>query len=251
MRTADATNLVMTLVIITRPEPDASAFAADCVARGWRPVLSPLLEIRTISGSALDPGAVVAFTSANGVRSIAPAQGGTAFAVGEATAAAARDAGWSSVIASGGDVGALAGTIAAAWALRPLRGPVIHIAGSHRAGELVALLAARGVPAERRITYEAVAAAELSPEATSALAAPGAGPSVATFFSARSASIFMDIVHRAGLEDQLKSLAAVCLSSSVAAALRTGAWRAVRIALEPTGRSMLDAISSDAACSDP
>ncbi len=234
-----------TAVIVTRPEPDAIEFAAILTRLGLRPVLAPVLTIRNLQspefGANLDAGAVVAFTSANGVRSVRAPADGVAFAVGAATAAAARETGWARVVAAEGDVASLADLIAATHGERPFGAPITHIAGSHRAGDLVALLHARGVPAFRRVTYEAVAADRLNVEAATLLAS-GLDPVIATFFSARSATIFMDLIGSAGGSRWLEHADAVCLSAAVARPLDLGSWRRVAIAGRPDAEGVAEAV---------
>ena len=78
------------------------------------------------------------------------------FAVGAATARAAREAGFASVRSAHGDVKALARLLSH---LAPgLRGEVIHAGPVEAAGDLAADLSRRGVPARAVAIYETVAA---------------------------------------------------------------------------------------------
>lgn len=237
-------------VIVTRPEPDASQFAAALARSGFCAIVSPLLDIRPEPFQPLPFGAVIAFTSSNGVRCVTPAQAGLAFAVGATTAAAARAAGWPHVVEADGDVATLAQSIASASARGLFHGPVIHVAGRHRAGDLVAMLVARGIPAERRVAYEAVAAPRLSPQAQDALFSGDDGACV-TLFSARSASVFMRIIDDGGLRGGLAKSDVICLSKAVAAQINIADWRRLGIAGSPDAASMIDAISTLSARLDP
>lgn len=225
-------------VIVTRPEPDATRFGEALRRAGLAPILAPLLSIRVLPGPALDEGARVAFTSANGVRAVRAPRQGIAFAVGEATAAAARASGWETVFASGGDVAALSSTISDEYARGAFEGPILHIAGSDRAGDLVAMLSARGVPALRRVAYDAAAAKRLSPEVEAAL---GAGAS-ATFFSARTARVFMDLIGRQDAAGGLAAASAVALSAAAAEPLRAGHWRRIGVARRPDAEAVIEAL---------
>ncbi|MDQ2632708.1 MAG: uroporphyrinogen-III synthase, partial [Pseudomonadota bacterium] len=98
-------------VLVTRPEPGASQTARRLDALGFRPLKLPLHEIRplpAVSGAVPDAITAVAATSANAIRH-APAalldrlSKLPCFAVGEATAAIARDAGFSNVVDGEGD----------------------------------------------------------------------------------------------------------------------------------------------------
>jgi uroporphyrinogen-III synthase len=99
----------MRRLVILRPEPGASATAARTRAMGLEPVAMPLFEVEPVDWEAPDAGSFDALllTSANAVR-----HGGEGlqrfrqlpvYAVGEATAAAAREAGFD--IAGTGDSG--------------------------------------------------------------------------------------------------------------------------------------------------
>ncbi|MBX3480569.1 MAG: uroporphyrinogen-III synthase [Caulobacter sp.] len=141
------------LVWITRAEPGAAATAGRVRARGWTPLVAPLLEARALPGARLDLSGVaaVAFTSAQGVRAFAALSGERppAFTVGDATAEAARAAGFSSVRSADGDVAALAALIA-----RAAPGPVLHAGALHPAGDLTGDLTARGIEARAVALYE-------------------------------------------------------------------------------------------------
>ncbi len=136
------------LVWITRAEPGASATAGRVQAMGWTPLVAPLLEARALPATLdLSGIAAVAFTSAQGVRAFAALTGARlpAFTVGEATAEAARAAGFGAVQSADGDVAALAELIAAADP-----GPVLHAGALHPAGDL----AARGLVARAVALYD-------------------------------------------------------------------------------------------------
>ncbi len=121
----------MRRLVILRPEPGASATAERARAMGLEPVVMPLFQVEPVDWEAPDAGSFDALllTSANAVR-----HGGDLLqklrqlpvhAVGEATAAAAREAGFD--IASIGDAGAerLLGSIESDLRL-------LHLCGEHR-----------------------------------------------------------------------------------------------------------------------
>jgi uroporphyrinogen-III synthase len=78
------------------------------------------------------------------------------FAVGAATAQAARQAGFRSVLSADGDVAALAQGIVARRA--ELKGAVLHAGAAELAGDLVGELQARGVEGRRLTLYETIPA---------------------------------------------------------------------------------------------
>src|SRR3954468_24445879 len=97
-------------VLVTRPHPDDEATAAGLRAGGFEVLRAPMLRFEPVAfHDDLDAhyGAVVV-TSANALRGLAPHLAGSRllelplFAVGEHTAAAARDIGFEKVVAAKG-----------------------------------------------------------------------------------------------------------------------------------------------------
>jgi uroporphyrinogen-III synthase len=233
--------------LVTRPREDAVALAAALEARGMAPVLEPLLEIRFVQDGRrvlapmLDGAQAALFTSANGVRAFAAAterRDLAAFAVGDASAAAARAAGFAAVQSAAGDVAALAALVRRK--LDPRRGALIHAAAREVAGDLAGMLGTDGFAVRRAVLYEAVAAARLS-DATAALLRDGR-IELALFFSPRTAASFVRLLHAAGLSGASNGMTAVTLSSAVAATLDGLGWRDVRVAAARTEAAMLDAV---------
>lgn len=230
----------MTRVIVTRAEPDGSAFAGLCRAHGFDPILAPVMRIE-IEKAAVDLSGVssLAFTSANGVRAFAAnttRRDLPVFAVGPVTGEAARGAGFTNIRCAGGDVESLAAHIAAESALA---GPeLLHVAGEDRAGDLVALLAARGVGARRQTLYAARPVEGLSATAIEAFAAEPP-PEWVSLFSPRTASLFIDLIDRAELMDRLAGCRAACLSDAVAETARRARWAGVGVAAERSAESLV------------
>jgi uroporphyrinogen-III synthase len=144
---------------ITRAQPGADTTAERVRALGHDPVVAPLLTVRPLVDVAVDLHGVaaLAFTSANGVRAFADASGERGlkvFAVGAATAQAARAVGFKSVLSADGDVLALAEGIAARRS--ELRGAVLHPGAAEPAGDLCGALSGQGVEARALILYETI-----------------------------------------------------------------------------------------------
>lgn len=226
-------------VLITRPQPDADAFAEDCRAAGLDPVIAPLMSV-TARGDWAAPAdaAGLAFTSANGVRVFAAAsrvRNLTAFCVGEATADAARAAGFSTISAADGDVVSLAETIAEQSSA--ISGQIVHIAGSRRAGDLLGALTERGLKASRIIAYETNEVRNLPQTAATAI---GSGRAlVVTLFSPRTARLFLNLVETANMAEALSRCRAICLSDAVADVASETKWRVIDVASERNGAAMI------------
>ena len=142
---------------ITRTQPAAESTAERVRALGHEAVVAPLLAVKAVDPGPIDLErvAALAFTSANGVRAFADLCGERdlrVFAVGAATAQAARSAGFCTVLSADGDVEALADGIAARKG--EMRGVVLHPGAAEPAGDLAEALERRDVPARRLVLYE-------------------------------------------------------------------------------------------------
>ncbi len=182
-------------VWITRTEPGAARTAEKVAALGFEPIVAPLLTIQP-TGAALDlqPSEALALTSSQAVAMLGSDVPRTAlvFAVGDATAKAARAAGFTRVISADGDVNALSEAILKA---RPLA--VLHPTAERTAGDLTGMLVGGGLPARRVVVYRTEPVPAM-PEA--AMAAWTAGDLAALLaHSPRAARIAAALTHRAGL----------------------------------------------------
>lgn len=142
---------------ITRAQPGADSTAERVRALGHEPVIAPLLAVKVLTDVAIDLDGVgaLAFTSANGVRAFADAcreRSLRVFAVGQATAQAARAAGFRSVLSTDGDVEALAAGIGARK--NEIGGAVLHPGAAEPAGDLAGALEAYGIETRRLVLYE-------------------------------------------------------------------------------------------------
>jgi len=230
----------MTRALITRPVEDAQPLAAALTAHGIEPVIEPLLTIVALPTAlpSLDGVRALLFTSANGVRAFGAksAQRELAvFAVGPATAEAARAVGFGAIETAEGDADALARLVVER--LKPDEGRLIHVAGSTLKGDLAGQLAAQGYTIERVALYDAVPADALSPRVADDLAAGRID--WVLLFSPRTAAIFARLVRNAGRADALKSCTALCLSPPVAEAVSSLPWHRVRIATRPDQANLL------------
>ena len=229
------------LALITRPIDDAGALAAALAARGVDSLVEPLLAIRLLAGAPPDLAGVQAVlaTSANGARAFAaasPRRDLPVFAVGDASAAAARRAGFAQVASAAGDVAALAALVAAT--LDPGRGALLHAAGTALAGDLAGRLAASGFAVRRAVLYAADPARRLG---RSALALRQGAVGAAFFFSPRTAARFVSLAREAGLAETCRPVAAFCLGPAVAAAAAPLPWGALVAADAPNQAALLAA----------
>ncbi len=160
-------------VLVTRPEPGASATARRLEEVGFSPVIMPLSETLAlpvdVSAIPHDMDAVVV-TSANAIRHasddlIASLAGRRLFAVGRKTAKAAREAGFASVIEGSGDAVGLADKIVAEL---PAGSRILYLTGRVRLDHFERSVAESGLRIfvtetydTRRIDYPEEAVASL------------------------------------------------------------------------------------------
>jgi uroporphyrinogen-III synthase len=190
------------------------------------------------------------FTSVNGVRALGRRNRGDladfhdlpALTVGDATARAARGAGFRHVESAAGDVVALAALVTAR--LSPGNGPLLHIAGSQVAGDLAGSLATAGFKVQRAAIYAAQKATALSAVTREALSR-GMIDAV-TFFSPRTAAAFVSLGREADALPALAGIAALCLSQAVAQAAGVVPWRAIVVAPRPDQDSLLGCLDDPA-----
>ncbi len=240
--------------IVARPRPGGAAFAAALAERGIGAVLAPVLRIvaraDATADAALADAQAVLLTSANGARALAATAArrrSPVVAVGDATASAARAAGFVDARSVDGDSAALATFCAARF--DPASGPLVHVGGVHTAGGLERAVTRDGFRYVRLTLYEAVAA-ETLPEAA-ATALRGGKADAAALFSPRSARIFVALARKARLDSALAAADAFCLSDAVATAAAAARWRRVAVSARPRADSLLGLMADSAGAGAP
>ena len=230
----------MTLpVFVTRPAHQAAALAAEVERRGFTAILAPVLDFRITEGPALDVDGLagIAVTSANGVEALATRttrRDTRVFAVGAATAEAARAAGFTHVETAEGTARALATFIAAR--VKPGDGAILYPAGADTAFDLIGALEPARITVLQVRAYEMPVAPNLPKAARDVL--DSGGPAIALLMSVRTANAFGD------LAGALKNVTALCLSDAVAAAARGFGFAAVLAAREPNQTALLDLLEA-------
>jgi uroporphyrinogen-III synthase len=231
-------------LLVTRPLDDGLELAERLSGLGHEALVEPLLSIAPDLAAALPLAGATAllFTSANGVRAFAlrsQERGLPVFAVGAATARAAREVGFADITSAEGDAAALEALVLARR--KPADGPLLHVAGKVVAGDLAGRLVARGFEVRTAALYAAEPALRLSDAARDALAQGEVDG--ALVFSPRSAAILVGLVEAAGLRAAAARLDLYALSEAVAAAASGLAWRRVVVAAAPNEDAMLAALA--------
>ena len=226
-------------ILVTRPEPGGAETAARLAALGFQPILAPSLVL-TPRPVILPRCQAVLLTSRAGARALpAPIPGLPVLAVGGATAALARAAGWTPVLAAEGNAESL--TALAMKHLDPAGQPLLLAVGAGYALDLAQVLRAAGFRVIRRVAYSAAPATRL-PEPALAALSQGSVTTI-LFHSPRSASCAITLFRDAGHAASLARLAAIVISprvaSAAAKALAPLTWREIRIAAAPGEDALL------------
>jgi len=228
-------------ILVTRPHPDDETTAAGLRARGFEVLLAPMLRFEPAAfheDADANYGAVIA-TSANALRGIEPQLKASRllklplFAVGEHTAAVARNLGFEQVISAGGDATALRDCVLAAVKSKVLKKahPLLYLAGADLARDLAADFRERGFTVVRQTTYRMVPVLRLPRESCEAFAANHI--EAVLHYSRRSAGAFLEAVRAAGVEISALSVPQFCVSAGVAAVLRDAGATRVMVAGSP------------------
>lgn len=227
-------------VVVTRPRHDAEELAERLRAGGVHVTVEPMMTIvpRADVTIGLEGVQALLFTSSNGIRAFAELSAERSlpiFTTGAASAARARELGFLAVQAADGNVESLAELVAKT--LEPKAGSLFHAAGADRAGDLQALLSAKGFQVVREVIYEAEAATEISTPLANDM--HDAGVSGIVFYSPRTVRIFLSLVEGSSLMDACHDIDAYCLSGNVAEAAAPLGFLKILVAEEPSEESML------------
>lgn len=226
------------LILLTRPRLQSLATARTLKRKGYRSLICPLLTIEPVEHAPpeLTDIAGIVLTSANAATALDNRMRQMPlFAVGEATAAAARYRGAHHVTVGQKDGRALAELIAAACAGQD--GTLLHLAGEQVRDGLEEALVAAGLGYRRLVVYRAREAGGLSQRVLDALRSHELV--AVMLYSPRAAMIFRNLLAAAGLVDRAQRMTAVCMSAAVAACIDDLAWQAVRIAEQPSQDAMV------------
>jgi uroporphyrinogen-III synthase len=125
--------------------------------------------------------------------------------------------------------------------IRPQDGSLLHLTSEHAHDAFYEALRDDGYTVMVRHVYHAEEAKKLQDETLGALK-KGEIDGV-LFYSARTASIFQQLIQRHHVSDALKNVQAVCLSPAVAAACDGALWKAIHAADAPTHEGLMDCLA--------
>jgi uroporphyrinogen-III synthase len=232
-------------IVVTRPRGDGERTATALRARGHEVLVTPLMRIEPIAANFEGEWSGTIVTSANAANAIRESSSGNAlmklplFAVGRRSAEAARESGFEDVLSADGGVRDLLQLIRIR---RPDRNaPLLYLAGEDRAADLVGVLSARGIAAEMRVVYRAVAL-PFPPALRDALEA-GIIDAV-MHFSRRAADSYVAGAKIAGVVAPALAVRHLCLSSQVAEPLADASR--IDIASRPDEAALIELLQATA-----
>jgi len=217
------------ILLMTRPRAASNAFVArlnSSVLTSTQVVVAPLIEIvpKGPCPSLAGFGGVI-FTSANGVAAAPLGAGLPAYCVGARTADAATQRGYTVK-----QIAQDANDLVARFDADKVRGPLIHLSGAHRRGEIAQRLTALGVSVSVHVLYDQPLQ-PLPDEAKDIFA--GEVPVILPLFSPRTAA------HLARQRVVAPRTTVIALSDAVAQPLPTQCFASVEVAAYPTGKEMV------------
>jgi uroporphyrinogen-III synthase len=221
-------------ILITRPEEKAEQTASDLIAMGHEVMIAPALTVKAMDFDVPDMAGHdgILFTSGNAVAIFSEALGGAhaahdvpVFCVGDASAEAARGAGFKDVKSACGDVHDLARMVEQDGRAG---GRYLHVRGKHVSQPLHVMLGAKGFAVDLLQVYETAFADEFSTDVMNAI--KGGNIDAVMFYSARSAQGFMQVMEAAGLFDSLRSIKALLISRAVLGCVQPEYWNNTYIA---------------------
>jgi uroporphyrinogen-III synthase len=240
-------------LLVTRPEPDATALKAHLIAQGHEVRIEPLVTIDLGEADPIeleDVQALIA-TSRNGLRALAKGPALDAarrlpvFCVGPGTASTAKAIGLQRVIEGPRGAGELLPLIAEHAEVNG--GPLMHLAGDTVTPGFLDELIRLGFHVLQPVVYTTRVATRFA-ASTVADVRNGRVDGV-LLLSPRTAAVYARLVRRHKLESAARRLTHFCLSSAVSAALAPLGCLPTAVAAQPNLKEMLALTAPGAALS--
>jgi uroporphyrinogen-III synthase len=207
-----------------------------------------LLRIISVNPPAILPEKFQAFvtTSQHAVQRLSEStrdREKTLWCVGSESAEVARSLGFTTVYDGGGSACALLRTLSRAHLSSPLSSslssplPFLYLSGKTVRVDIPALLAEKGILAERVIVYETIEAQSFSAQTLHALATGNL--EAVLFYSPVTAFLFNGLCKKARLEVCCKNVTALCLSEAIGNEIIDLPWKKTVIAQKTTTDDLL------------
>lgn len=223
--------------LITRTMPGADATAQKIAPLGYEPIILPAAILRP-TNSSIDINGIQALlvTSSNApnLANLTPEiLTLPVYAVGDATAKAARNAGFENVVSAGGDASTLA--VLAADRLKPKDGALMHLRGHEVAGDVAGLLGACKFEVRATEIYETIDNPEFGEKINQILAK---NDGIIMFHSPKGAQRFRKYADFS----LLKNWSALCISQASSIPIDEPIWANFLIAQKPNEAAMIELI---------
>ncbi|MBC2772639.1 uroporphyrinogen-III synthase [Rhizobium sp. AQ_MP] len=228
-------------VLVTRPEPASARTAAELERRGHEPILLPLMQAvqqpKVLTSPPLPGATALAVTSAEAMRVLQtlpddarhPFLALPLFAVGRATARAAREAGFQDVSIADGDGRSLARLLIAKTDQNP-GAPILYLTGTPRSPEFETTLADAGRIVDVRACYHMVPTAHDDTELARKLTPM---PEAILAYSSETALRIGEIFEETQASLNWSEARFLCLSEKIAKALPKEFQPRARWPMEP------------------
>ncbi len=228
---------------LTRPEADSHAIAEALAEHGILSIIDPVITIEPLPVPTLTtPPDALLLTSRHAAHALAPELAMLpVFCVGQATAAIARERGFSEVLTGIGDLMGLLPVV------RDRLAPgsqLAYYSGEDIQFDPTSLLAMQGIHCTRHIVYRAAAQGSFTPGLRMHLSSGEIRGVV--FFSARTARIACGLLKEEEFTQAAESIDAYCLSLAVSEAASMLPWRSVLVSPAPTRDAMVALVSQHA-----
>lgn len=225
-------------VLVAREEGSAQDSAHALRAKGFSAWPAPVSRVHFLPRALNRRGVqALAFTSRHGVRAFVaanPWRDVPAFAVGQVTAKALADAGFTEIITAAGEGVSLLAMLRAQ--LSPAGGEVVHVGGHSLAVDIAAQMRQSGFAASHVPMYRTRALSGLPAESQIELRAGRIGTIL--LYSAEGARVLGVIVDAAGCGAQARAAKALCLSPSVEKSASIWGWACTASPGEPSEPSL-------------
>ncbi len=247
-------------LLITRPEPDASAMREMLEAEGITSDVAPLLEIAVEIPDAelLSKAGAIVVTSRNGLRALEASPlvrelfSLPLLVVGRGSGQAARSIGFLDVTVGPATARDLVPLILAAWRDKILPksgsvapGPVVHLSGDKISFDLEPTLREAGIPFVRNTVYRSRVVDRMPSDVMETLRCSGYDGVV--LMSPLTADTYVDLIRSSGLAIGARSAACLCLSQGIADRLAPLRVEHVIVTAKPNIEEMLALIRELAA----
>lgn len=226
-------------ILVTRPLPDGERTAAILRQRGYEALVTPLMQVEPIAADLLGDWSAVIISSANAVRALDPQRLASLktlplFAVGQRSADAAREAGFTNVRSADGDAAELIQLVAGNHSDNA--STYLYLAGEDRAADLEVELAKRGIKVRTSVVYKNVTRSyppQLIPALRDRMI------DAVLHFSRRSVENYLSGARSAAIEQAALAPEHFCLSAQVAEPLRAAGVSRISVAPAPNEAALL------------